>query len=106
MHWAISGCERSQFSRGAGATPLAARGDQDLLLAARDGEVAPVVQFADVTGREPAVRRRVDDAARVRVPVAAEDLRHQQDLAIPGYPYPGARQRPAHRAQSGFERGA
>ena len=51
----MSGCALSAASRFAGEHVLAARGDDELLLAIDDAEVAVVVDLTDVAGVEPAV---------------------------------------------------
>ena len=78
---------------------LAARRDDDVLLAAGDLEVAVLVELAEVAGVQPAVLDRAERRVVVLV-VALEDVRApDQDLAVVGDPDLDARQRPADRAE-------
>src|SRR5580704_8372757 len=77
---------------------LAARGDDQLLLAAGDPQEALVIQFADVPGVQAAVRVEHVAGGRRIVPVAGEYVRPaDQDLAVIGDPYADSRQRHADR---------
>jgi hypothetical protein len=63
---------------------LAAGGDEDVLLAAGDGEVAVLVEVPEVTGREPVLAQGGVGGVRV-VPVGAEDdAALDEDLAVVG----------------------
>src|SRR5215210_379720 len=65
---------------------LAARRDDDVLLAAGDREVAVLVELAEVAGVQPAVLERLARGLLVLV-VALEDVRPpDQDLAVVGDP--------------------
>ena len=78
---------------------LAARGDDDVLLAAGDRQVAVVVELADVAGVQPAVDERLPRRLLVLV-VALEDVRApDQDLAVVGDLDLAARERAADRAE-------
>ena len=66
---------------------LAARGDDELLLAAGDAQEALVVQRAEVAGVQPAVGVERLLGRCLVLPVAAEDdLAAEQDLAVVGDP--------------------
>src|SRR5215210_4318047 len=69
-----------------GGDVLAARRDDDVLLAAGDREVAVLVELAEVAGVQPAVLERLARGLLVLV-VALEDVRPpDQDLAVVGDP--------------------
>ena len=74
---------------------LAARGDDDVLLAAGDGEEAVGVERAQVAGVQPAVVRRAAVIAGEHVQ-AADD-----DLAVGGDAHLDAGQRAADRPERG-----
>ncbi len=77
---------------------LAAVGDEDVLLAAGDGEIAVLVERAQVTGREPVVLQYGVGGRRV-VPVGAEDHpAPDEHLAVVGDADRGAGDRQADRA--------
>jgi hypothetical protein len=77
---------------------LAAGGDDDVLLAARDREIAVVVDRAEVAGVQPAILDRAE-AGIGAVVVAGEDVRaFDEDLAVLGDLQLDARQRPADGA--------
>ena len=82
-----------------GRDVLAARGDDDVLLATGDVEEAVLVEPAEVPGVEPAVLERLAGGGLVLV-VALEDVRAlDQHLAVLGDPHLHAVERPAHRAE-------
>jgi hypothetical protein len=73
----------------AGGEVLAARGDDDLFLAAGDREIAVRVEGPEVTGVQPAVTQRARRVLGV-AQIAGEDRpAAQQDLAVVGEPYRG-----------------
>ena len=88
--------DQALVDQGVGADPvlehrrgdvLAARGDQDLLLAPGDPDEALVVDLAHVTGVEPAVALEHLGGRGVVLPVAGEDLAAlEQQLAVLGDP--------------------
>ncbi len=81
---------------------LAARGDDEFLLAPGDREVAVLVEGADVAGVEPAVGQRLG-GRRLVLPVLLEDvLAVQQHLAVVRDAHHGARQRLADRTDLGL----
>src|SRR5690606_10306234 len=79
---------------------LPAGGDEDVLLAVGDPEVAHRVELPYVPGMEPAARQRL--GARLRVLVVAEEVAGaaREDLAVLGDPHVDAPERGAHRAQA------
>src|SRR5690606_31749526 len=82
-----------------------ARGDDDLLLAAGDGEEAVVVEQAEVTGAEPAVLGERLLRRRLVLVVAAEDVvTPEQDLLVLGDLDAAARQLQADGADLGRRR--
>ena len=81
-----------------GGDVLAAGGDDDLLLAAGDPQVAVLVELAEVAGVEPAVDDRLGGRGRV-VAVPAQTLTPcSEDLAVVRDPDAAAGQRLADRA--------
>jgi hypothetical protein len=62
---------------------LATRGDDEVLLATGDAQIAVGVKFADVAGAEPALGIEVLLGGLVVAPVALEDdVALDQDLAV------------------------
>ena len=84
-----------------GREVLAARGDHDVLLAARDRQVAVVVERAEVAGVQPAVLAHGAERGRVAgTVVAPEDVRAaDEDLAVVGDLDLGVRERAADGAE-------
>ena len=79
---------------------LAARGDDDVLLAAGDEQEAVLVDAAEVAGVQPAVLDRAERRVVVLV-VALEDVRAlEQHLAVVADPDLEPGQRLAHRAEA------
>lgn len=103
MHWPTGAAAQSVLQDGRGNV-LAARGDEDVLLAAGDGEVAVVVERAEVAGGEPVVGEGGVGGDRV-VPVGAEDdAALDEHLAVVGDADRGAGDGLADRAGAGLER--
>ena len=74
MHWLTSAVRAQPVLEHGRGDVLAARGHEDLLLAAGDPQEAVVVELAEVAGVEPAVARSPRAVAVVVVPVAAQHV--------------------------------
>ena len=92
------------FLQRPGSDVLAAGGDQQVLLAAGDGQETVLVEGPEVAGAEEPVHKRLRVGCGVVV-VALEDADAlDQDLAVLGDPDGGSGHRDAHRAHLGPRR--